>query len=495
MLLRSRVRITLLLGLPLLVALAPPAGAQPSSEVTLDTSPQLFTVLCAARAAGVIPAGREGDQAVVSRVENVLAKLDPAVTAPLREFFQAKQQEGAAVSLSGLISLGLLSGPPPDFVPAVPQASFPPDAYPLQDLLGLLPQFYARAELQQLWRQTGPLYEKAIRDWQGDVSLRLLETRGYLRMVGEVYPGRFYTIYLDWLAPPGLTAALNVGQDYFLVLHPQADDLLDAVRHQYLHFLLDPYAAKYVEKFSAWSKLQPIAERAPRLPVAFKQDTLLLATESLIQAIELRLGRLAPGEVGARLEEKERSGYLFVRHFYSALERFEQDEPSMRYYFPELATGYDPVLEALRLQSLEFAPALPEPEPPGAQAAPARTVLDEANAYLTEGNVEAARQRFQQVLAETNENEPAALYGMALVASMERDAGQAKQYFLRTLAHAREPSMLAWTNIYLGRIFDLEGEREQAVNHYQAALALNTLSEKIEQAARQGLRQPFGKEE
>jgi hypothetical protein len=40
----------------------------------------------------------------------------------------------------------------------------------------------------------------------------------------------------------------------------------------------------------------------------------------------------------------------------------------------------------------------------------------------------------------------------------------------------------------------LEGNRERALEHYRAALALNTRQERIEQAARRGLEQPFGEQ-
>ena len=54
---------------------------------------------------------------------------------------------------------------------------------------------------------------------------------------------------------------------------------------------------------------------------------------------------------------------------------------------------------------------------------------------------------------------------------------------------------MAWAHVYLGRIYDLEGNRQEAIAHYRAALALNTRVERAEQAARRGLERPFGQEE
>ena len=121
--------------------------------------------------------------------------------------------------------------------------------------------------------------------------------------------------------------------------------------------------------------------------------------------------------------------------------------------------------------------------------------LEEAQTYLAEGNYAAARERFQRVLEEGPSGHAGALFGLALVASVEQNREQAKQYFLLALERAREPHILGWTHIYLGRIYDLEGDREQALTHYRAALTLETRPARVEQEARRGLERPFGEKE
>lgn len=474
-----------------------PASGQAGSEVTLDASPQLFTVLCAARAAGLNPPSpRAGSSPVAFQVDAALAHADPAVLAPVRAYIQAAHPGGSPNDLSAFVSAALLMEPPPDFKLLFPRDQLPPDVWPLQELPPLLHTFYTQADLERLWGTVRPAYERAIAERQAEVAQTLLETRAYLRLIGESYPGRSYTIYVEWLVPPTLTSARNYGENYFLVIHPARVDFLAAVRHQYLHFLLDPLAAKYAEAMSPWARLTPLTARAPRLPAAFRQDHLLLATESLIQAVELRLCHLTPAATAAELDAAERGGFLFVRHFYQALARFEQEEPSIRFYFPELLRGFDVESERARLESVNFAPAGPEPGEPAAATGetPAR-LLAQADAFLAAGNYPAARENYERILREMNPDEPGALYGMAIVASVEQDREQAKHYFLRTLEQARDTRMLAWTHIYLGRIYDIEGERRQALEQYQAALALNTRLEKVEQAARRGLERPFGGKE
>jgi tetratricopeptide (TPR) repeat protein len=494
----SRVRILIIL-VSFLAASVQPVAAQETSEVALDISPQLFAVLTAVRAAGLVPPLAAPESApAVARVEEWLQRLPPEAVAPLRAFLEETQAQTGPADLSPYVSLALVLEPPPKFALAVPQDHVPPDAYPLREIAAPLESFYEEAGLGSVWRSLLPLYERAIAERQLEVAQVLLETRGYLRLIAGTFPGRSYTVYLEWLVPPSLINARNYGENYYLVIHPQRHDFLEAIRHQYLHFLLDPVVVKYAKEVGPLARLQSAAERAPRLSKDFRQDMLLLTTESLIQAIELRLQKLELAAARAQLDERERSGYILVRHFFQALEGFEQEEPSIRYYFPELLKDLDVDHELERLASVEFLPsepAAPAVEPLSAPADPSVAWLEEAQTYLAEGNYAAARERFRRVLEEGRSGHAGALFGLALVASVEQNREQAKQYFLLALEQAREPLILGWTHIYLGRIYDLEGDREQALTHYRAALTLDTRPARVEQEARRGLERPFGERE
>lgn len=205
--------------------------------------------------------------------------------------------------------------------------------------------------------------------------------------------------------------------------------------------------------------------------------------------------RLSPEEAEADLGARERSGYVFVRYFFGALEQYEQSEPSLRYYFPDLLARFNVAREQSRLARIQFDPpeaaaADPTPSPSAATT----QLLSEGQRLLQAGEFEAARDTFARALQEKPEDS-GALYGLALVASAEQDRGEAKEYFERVLKSEPPADLSAWTHVYLGRIYDLEGDREQALTHYRAALALNTRVERVEQAARRGLERPFGQEE
>ena len=272
-------RLSILLGVFLLAAAVGPAAAQGVSEVTVEASPQLFTALCALRATGLAPSAASPDsRAVLVPVDAALARLQPETLAPLRAFFEQNRPTSPAGVASAYISVALILQPPPHFELSLTHEQLPPDVWELEGVQPLLRNFYDQAGLERLWREVQPSYESAIAERQPEVTQMLLETRTYLRLIGESYPGRTYTVYLEWLVPPTLTSARNYGEHYYLVVHPRHPDLLGAVRHQYLHFLLDPIAAKYAGELSRWVRLQDVAERAPRLPAAFRNDLLLLTT-------------------------------------------------------------------------------------------------------------------------------------------------------------------------------------------------------------------------
>ena len=85
-----------------------------------------------------------------------------------------------------------------------------------------------------------------------------------------------------------------------------------------------------------------------------------------------------------------------------------------------------------------------------------------------------------------------ALFILAEVATAHRDMEGARTYFERALETAHEPKVIAWSHIYLGRIFDLREDRFAALNHYRAALdAAGDKAPEAKLAAQRGLDQPY----
>jgi Tfp pilus assembly protein PilF len=80
---------------------------------------------------------------------------------------------------------------------------------------------------------------------------------------------------------------------------------------------------------------------------------------------------------------------------------------------------------------------------------------------------------------------------MGVVASLDQDAARAKQVFgrLTTGEHAamQDPMVLAWSHVYLARIYDAEGNPSVAKTEYESALAVEGAPDRAKQAAQSGL--------
>ena len=118
-------------------------------------------------------------------------------------------------------------------------------------------------------------------------------------------------------------------------------------------------------------------------------------------------------------------------------------------------------------------------------------LLVTAEQRLSAGDVNNAQKLAQEALDEKSEDPGRALFILAQVATMNRDMQGARNYFQRALEVAREPKVVAWSHIYLGRIFDLQENREAAVDQYRAALNAGASLPEAKEAAERGLQQPY----
>lgn len=479
------------LGLALALAtFAAPLAAQ--STISIDTHLPLFTVLSAVTVAGYrAGVAREEPASVRAGLRNELRQVHGPATEALREFYAAHRLPDLATDLSRYASFALVIGGPPDFAFRTPRIQLPPDVLELEGLNERLRDFYVEANLESLWRKYQPAYETELARLQPSISEMLMVTQAYLRLPPPSYSGRRFLLSFDLLLDPNLTFARNYGDDYYVVLNPAPNAPLDEIRHGYFHFLLDPIAGKYVSAIDKKKEIYPVALRAELLPEEFRHDFTLFTTECLIKAIEIRLNKLPAAKAEEALSAAEQQGFVLARAFHQALAGFEQAEPSIRLYFPELMQGIDVAAELRRLEPLKFATRQPSEAAP--RPAMQETMLRDAENAIASGDSATALRLFQAVLEQYGPEQPRALYGLAVLAGLERDWALAKQYFLRTLEKARDPHLVAWSHVYLGRIYDVEGNRELALGEYRAALSA-AAAEDVQRAAQRGLEKPFGPE-
>jgi Tetratricopeptide repeat len=482
----------------------------PPTTITVDASEPMFTTMCALLASG-FEADVSGENWHPLRAQlrdRMQHQEGPAVDA-IREYYKQHDSADPGAALSRYLWFGLVAGPAPDFKPTMRRDDLPPEVLALEGFSELLSKYYKEQKIGQLWRQMQPAYNREIERMHDAVSQIVFVATGYLRALAQPSDPRSFTIIVEPLVGR-ITNVRNFGDHYAIVLSGADDIPVDVVRHAYLHFMLDPLPLRYSHVVAVKRPLFEKAASAPRLAPDLKDDYPSYFAECTVRAVELKLRRMSPGERDAALERDDADGYVLVRPFFNALPKFEGAEPSMELFFPDLVRSIDVTAELKRVSSLQFAAAqygrksgdlsneevarrraatLPGTVPNDADAIAA---LTEGERRIAEKNARAAEASFQKVVAKYPD-QPRAWYGLGLVALLDHDGPRAKEVFgrLTTGEHAAtsDPMVLAWSHIYLGRIYDDEGQPRQAQAEYQAALTVQGGPEQARQAAQKGLAQ------
>jgi tetratricopeptide (TPR) repeat protein len=292
-------------------------------------------------------------------------------------------------------------------------------------------------------------------------------------------------------------ASRNYGSQYLVVLSPGKDGKLKTaeVRHTYLHFVLDPFAQAHG---TSLKRLEPILEDIRTAPLnrSFKEDIALMVNECLIRAIETRTAIPRSNERAreAYVERSVQEGFVLTRYFYEALEQFEKESTGLKTGYGDLLHSVD--LERERKRAREVAFALhAEPEVVSAERMlPQGTeLLNLAEAKLASGDKEGAQKLAMQVLRknEGGDQPGRAAFLLARIATLSGNMEEARVDFEQAAQSAKDPRTLAWSHIFLGRIYDIQQKRDTAVEHYRAALAAGDPLPDTKAAAEKGLAAPY----
>jgi tetratricopeptide (TPR) repeat protein len=467
----------------------------------LDGNITLFTVFAAINAAGYDTELASGaNHPLRAAVRQELAGKKLTVLSDLKYFVTKHHKNSPAADLGQYISFALSVKGPPDFDYRFRKVDLPPDVEPMDGFSSLIARFYYEAGIDELWTKSQPALDREIERYQEPVAQAVLEVNAYLRNVTSGYLGRRFQIYLDLLGAPNQVQVRNYVDDYFVVVTPSPEPRVADIRNAYLGYLLEAPAAKYSDLIMKNRGLIDFVQNAPALPDIFKTDFLLLTTRSLIKAIDSRLAR--GGQRQAIVDEALREGYILAPFFAEQLPAYEKQQESMRMYFPEIMKALDLKKEERRLENAKFAPApavrkaktVEAPQPPP-QLSPAKKALEEAENLYRERDLEKAKQAYTKLLSNSDEQSlhASSYYGLARIAVLQRDPELAERLFQKALESSPEPSDRAWVEVYLGRLSDAAGERSEAVNHYQRALAVEGGSAAAREAAQKGIQQSFQK--
>jgi tetratricopeptide (TPR) repeat protein len=472
-----------------------------SGGISVEPSEEIFATMCALDAAGF-----DADESTLAemparlKLRGDLLNLQGPATQELRRFYRDHVLADPGETLSRYITFALVIGPPPNFEYTVDHDLLPPDVLSIENFQPILANFYREAHLGAQWAQIEPEYDGPVERYGPVVRRIVVTTNAYLRELLRPATGRTFTVYVEPLVGER-TNFRNSGDHYAIVVGTREPLPVADIQHAYLHFMLDSLPLKYRDQINTKSALLNIAARAPELPPEYQNDFVSFTDECLVKAVELRLKHLAPDKEEETLAEDDREGYILVRPIVQQLQKFEKTEPSMTYYFPDILSHIDVAAEQKRLQNFAFAKPQAAPvETPKPVAAPASAMdqlLAEGDRQIALQNPAAAAAAFQKVL-DQDATQPRAMYGLAVASLMSGQGDEAMRIFQALVsapdnnastrqAEAIDPAILAWSHVYLGRLYDLQDERDQALVNYRAALGVNGAPETARVAAQRGI--------
>ncbi len=416
------------------------------------------------------------------------------------EWYLAHKGKDPEHDLSKFVSLALYMQGPPHFLPKVKDDDMPPDAAPITGFGALLERFYDKAALHSIWEAHRSDYAALVARYHVPLQKMVFDTDIYLKLQSGGYLGRTFTVLLDFMGDPNEANARNYGADYYVVVFPSPDPSsvdplkMPQIRHTYLHYLLDPMAEKH---FTAIKRLEPLLQSVKQAPLEenFKKDISLLVTECMVRAIEIRTSGTKQTAEAMRLQavdDAQKQGYILTKYFYSAIVTFEKDPAGLR-------TAYGDILYALDIKQQQKAASEIQyahntaPELVQLSRLEDRRMLVTAEKRLVAGDPKGAQELAQQALDKKIGDEGRALFILAQVAVANKNPDGATENFHKAIQATKDPKVVAWSHVYLGRMLDMKDppEREAALNEYRAALSAGADLPEAKAAAERGLQAAY----
>ena len=332
--------------------------------------------------------------------------------------------------------------------------------------------------------------------------------------------------------------ARKIGDDYIVIVGPSRAVNIDSVRQALIRFVIDPMVERHL-KASLEFKDQ-ITQLVGSVPTAAKQYTnsvYLVIRESLAQATEARMRRInAIAKRGSYSEDDAvfdlaqayLRGAVLSFHFYDSLAGLEKVGIGMEDFFDHMVGNTKFEREAVRAR--DFEPVVARVS--ARRSKPTRTSSNEgAAAEAAMGSMAAKilksddlirERRFKEaqlILDEVLKVEPnnaRALYGLAQVVAQTPTAieldpkadendkiqvqhdrlEQAIKLYKRVIENASKDSerwLIQWSYVFLGRIYDFQEFREDAIAQYDKAIAIgDNIPNGAYKEALEGKQRPFG---
>ena len=461
--------------------------AQAADNLQLDANENLFYVLAAINAAGYDEGIRLPDNNPLrQQLRDYIAQANPAVLPELRRFLATNgRRKSAAEDLSQYISYALSVTGQPDFAWRTRDVEIPPDAKALEGLTPLLIDFSRQVNLPALWRKAKPVYEQELEKYHAPLISMTTKIDGYLRVSTAGYLGRRFQVFIDLLANPKQVQTRNYGDDAFVIVTPSAQLPMYDIRHAYLHFEIDPIMIKYGIDLQQKRSLLDLVQLSP-LNDNYKNDFVLLATESLIKAVEARLDKNKNA-----IDMAMRQGFVLTQFFAEQLPAFEQQQQGLRFYAEDMVHEIDLKRESARISSVKFDSGQLQRKANQvvvgevARSAAAQ-VLEQAEAQYTAKNLDKAKDLYLKSLEQkgSEEEHSQAWFGMGRIAALQSQPDAAVKLFDKALGGSPDAFTKGWSYVYLARLAMAAKESDKALEYYKQALAVPGASNMAAEAAR-----------
>jgi tetratricopeptide (TPR) repeat protein len=459
---------------------SPPQRVEGLVNMRFLPDARVFAVMAAINAGGFdLDDQRMADNPVRKRVRERLNGMDPDLRGRLARFYSAHFGDQQLK----YVSYALLLTGPPEFALTLTPDELPVEAAPLLGFETLVRELWAKGGAQRLWDEVGPAYAAEAESYRPLIRQMILETLRYLRTDPRVSLDRRVTFIPDLLNAFGVVNARNVGDDYFVVVGPSTKDskLVASVRHEYLHFLLDPLVAKYHILLPDGAPFLKKLEGMQGAESPFKDNFALMLRESLIHAVEERLRKQEAAARSAAIVEDYDKGLILVPYFDERFADFETGSSSIVEAIGGMLKGVRWETESRRDETLQAMRQERRPEPGSVIEAPTastaspsaiRTRLEQANKLLLARKFEEAEPLLREVLRLEPEN-ASALFGLAQIATRRMQLQDALDLFGEAAARSQDSSWIAgWSLVYRGNIFAQSGDMARARAEWSKALEL-----------------------
>jgi hypothetical protein len=501
------------------------------AAVTLEFSEPLFQLASGLNACGY---DADLDKSAPVRAE-VRAAMNEALAASesaresrdkLCAYISLHHLNDVGLDVGQYVSLALYLSPPPELTPNVDETQLPPQAASVVNVLPLLRTFADEVHLHYIWLQHRAEYEALTARVHDPMEQMIQDTNVYLKQPVSSYDGRRFLVLLEPMLSPNLTNARVYGYDYIIVMSPDntagVPVGISQIRHIYLHYVVEPLV---YSRGQAMERMQPLLRTVQTAPLEFfyKSDIVALMSECLIKAIEAHMYVIADPapqrlrSVHSREElaqydlEKtaydsktavardalvtldERQGWILTRYFYDGLNLMQHNGDGLRDEIAPMIYGMDvdrqrhQAEQILFLKDVPADPLRPSPRPRKIEG------MDLAEMELMQGKTGDAADLAEKALQDPKGDHARATYVMARIDLMEGDPEKATQGFQQTLTLSKDPRTMAWSHIYLGRLYDSMNPpaRDKAVEEYKAALAVRDSRPDTKAAAESGIAKPF----